>query len=84
MQYRDNGYDVRTILLCIAALSAALSAQDFTGTWQGTLRNATGKNVRLTTKIARIGDKLTATLYTIDQPSQPVPATSLTLSSRSK
>ena len=65
-EYPDNGYEVRTILLCIAALSATLPAQDFTGTWQGTLRTAAGKDVRLTTKIARIGDKLTATLYTID------------------
>lgn len=64
----------------MAALSVgALLAQDMTGTWQGAITNAKGKELRIVTKIARGADqKLSATLYSIDQQSPAIPASSVT------
>jgi uncharacterized protein (TIGR03435 family) len=68
--------------VALAALSVGLLfAQDITGTWQGTLKNANGKELRLVAKISRTPatEKLAATFYSIDQPSPPFNAGSVTL-----
>jgi uncharacterized protein (TIGR03435 family) len=64
----------------LAALSVgALFAQDFVGTWQGTLKNAKGKELRLVAKITRApNEKLAATFYSIDQNGASFPAGALT------
>lgn len=65
-------------LFVLAALPLTpLFAQDFTGTWQGTL-SAGPQNLRIVMKIAMENGKLTATDYSIDQTGQPFPATSVT------
>jgi uncharacterized protein (TIGR03435 family) len=53
-----------------------LLAQDFVGTWQGTL-NPGGRELRIVIKIARDGDKLKATNYSIDQGGPPIPASAI-------
>jgi uncharacterized protein (TIGR03435 family) len=65
----------------LAALSlGALFAQDFVGTWQGTLKNAkNGKELRLVAKISRAqNEKLAATFYSIDQNGAVLPAGTVT------
>jgi uncharacterized protein (TIGR03435 family) len=64
----------------MAALSlGALLAQDVIGTWQGTLKNPKGKELRLVAKISRLPtEKLAATFYSIDQGGQPIPAGAVT------
>jgi uncharacterized protein (TIGR03435 family) len=68
-------------LLCLVALlslsSSALHAQDVTGSWQGTL--PAGKGLRIVVKFSRDDGKLKALLYSIDQASQPIPASSVEL-----
>jgi len=60
-----------TVLLAALSLTA-LFAQDFTGTWQGTL-NFKGKELRIVSKISRAAnEKLAATFYSIDQGGQPI------------
>jgi uncharacterized protein (TIGR03435 family) len=62
-------------MMALAALrGSALQAQDVTGNWQGTLQPGQQK-VRIVFKIALENDKLTATLYTVDQPSPPFATT---------
>jgi uncharacterized protein (TIGR03435 family) len=62
-------------MMALAALpGSALQAQDITGNWQGTLQPGQQK-VRIVFKIALENDKLTATLYTVDQPSPPFATT---------
>jgi uncharacterized protein (TIGR03435 family) len=69
---------MKNLKLCIAALAAltgsALQAQNLAGNWQGTLELGPRK-VRLLFKIAPDGEKLKATLYTVDQPSPPIATT---------
>jgi uncharacterized protein (TIGR03435 family) len=50
------------------------------GTWQGSLKNPKGKELRLVGKIVRNPDneKLAATFYSIDQGGQPIPAGTVT------
>lgn len=64
----------------IAALSlGALFAQDFTGTWQGTLKIGKGKELKMVAKVTRAAnEKLAATFYSIDQGGQPINAGSVT------
>jgi len=64
----------------LAALSVcAIFAQDMVGTWQGTLKNAKGKELRLVGKISKAAnEKLAATFYSIDQGGQPIPAGAVT------
>lgn len=64
------------IALAMVSLSA-LQAQNLAGTWQGTLE-AGPRKLRIVFKIALDDDKLKATLYSIDQPSPPIPASSIT------
>ncbi len=54
-----------------------LQAQNVTGTWQGTLE-AGPRKLRIVFKISLEDDKLKATLYSIDQPSPPLPASTVT------
>jgi uncharacterized protein (TIGR03435 family) len=69
-----------TLVAALTALSGqALFAQDFTGTWQGTL-TAGPQSLRVVMKIAQEGGKLTATNYSIDQTGQPFPAGAVTQS----
>src|SRR5262245_31903110 len=61
-------------ILTVAAFSrGALYAQNFTGTWQGTLKGP--RELRIVMKIS-VGDddKLKAELYSIDQPGPAIPA----------
>jgi len=64
----------------LAALSiGVLLAQDMVGTWQGSLKNPKGKELRLVGKISRAAnEKLAATFYSIDQGGQPIPAGAVT------
>ncbi len=67
-----------TVAAALSALSGhVLFAQDFTGTWQGTLQDGP-QSLRIVMKIAREGGKLTATHYSIDQTGQPFPASAVT------
>src|SRR5580700_2216921 len=62
-------------LLALAALQGtALQAQNITGDWQGTLE-VPQRKVRLIFKIGLENDKLTATIYTVDQASPPIATT---------
>lgn len=64
-------------LVALAALPGLLPAQEITGTWQGTL--TVGRELRMVLKIAKTpGGSLDATLYSIDQPAPPIPATAVT------
>jgi hypothetical protein len=57
-------------IIALAALSgSALQAQNFTGTWQGTLK-AGPQELRTVIKISLDDDKLKAILYSIDQKAQ--------------
>ena len=62
-------------MTALAALSlGVLVAQDFVGTWQGSLKNAKGKEFRLVGKLSRAtNEKLSVTFYSIDQGGQPLP-----------
>jgi len=61
-------------LLALVAVSATLMhAQDLVGTWQGTFE-ANGRPLRVVFKIVNEGG-LKATLYNIDVPAPPLPAT---------
>ena len=63
----------------MAALSiGALLAQDMAGTWQGTLKNPKGKELRLVGKISKTNEKLAATFYSIDQGGAPINAGAVT------
>lgn len=65
-------------MMAFAMLSgSALQAQTVTGDWQGTLE-AGPRKLRLVFKISLADDKLKATLYSIDQPSPAMPASSVT------
>jgi len=64
--------------IAFAMLSASvLQAQTITGSWQGTLE-AGPRKLRIIFKISLEDDKLKAALYSIDQPSPPMPASSVT------
>ncbi len=53
----------------------AIFAQDMVGTWQGSLKNAKGKDLKLVIKIARnpANEKLSANFFAIDVSGQPIP-----------
>jgi uncharacterized protein (TIGR03435 family) len=68
-----------TLALSLCA-GSALSAQSFPGTWQGALKvpQAPKGELRLVLKISTTaGDKLAAELYSIDQRTPAIPATSI-------
>jgi uncharacterized protein (TIGR03435 family) len=73
---------MKKLLLSITALcvlpGGALSAQNMTGTWQGTLKVQTTA-VRIAMKISRADDEsLMATLYNVDQAAAGLNATAVT------
>ena len=73
-------------ILAMAALSGVasfsqLSAQNITGTWQGAIKppQGRGRELRIVLKISTTdADKLTAVMYSIDQQSPAIPATTFT------
>jgi len=73
-------------ILAMAALSGVasfsqLSAQNITGTWQGAIQPPQGRGggLRIVLKISTTdADKLTAVMYSIDQQSPAIPATTFT------
>jgi len=73
---------MKKLMLSIVALVAfsrgALYAQNFTGTWQGTLKPQGPRELRIVIKIS-VGDddKLKAELYSIDQPGPAIPASQI-------
>jgi uncharacterized protein (TIGR03435 family) len=75
---------MKKLLLSIIALAlsgSALLAQSLVGTWQGTLKVPQAPNGELRTvfKISTTdADNLKAVLYSIDQPGQGIPATTVT------
>ena len=63
-----------------AAITAATATHqhgDIAGDWQGTLE--AGRSLRLVVKIAKTDKGWSANFYTVDQPSQPLTASSVTL-----
>lgn len=69
------------LLASLAAFSAgALFAQDITGTWQGALQVAAGRELRVVYKITKADTGgLKATMYSIDQGGQGIPVSSVTV-----
>src|ERR1041385_6020945 len=73
-------------IIAFAALSASasfsqLSAQNITGTWQGSLKppQGAGRDLRTVIKVSTTdNDKLAAVFYSIDQQSPAIPATTFT------
>jgi uncharacterized protein (TIGR03435 family) len=73
-------------IIALAALSGGasfsqLSAQNITGTWQGSLKPPQGQGIELRTVIkisTTDNDKLAAVFYSIDQQSPAIPATTFT------
>lgn len=59
------------------AQAEAAHAPDLVGNWQGTL--AAGKGLRTILRISKVDGKLKADFYSIDQSSQPVAVTSISL-----
>lgn len=70
---------LRLWVIALAALpGSSVQAQTITGTWQGTLKNAQ-QDLRIVVKISTTeADKLAAVLYSIDQRSPGIPATTFT------
>ncbi len=71
-------------IIALAILSGGasfsqLSAQSITGTWQGAIQPPQGKELRIVIKVSTTdADKLAAVMYSIDQQSPAIPATSFT------
>ena len=71
-------------IIALAALSGGasfsqLSAQNITGTWQGEIQPPQGKGLRIVIKVSTTdADKLAAVMYSIDQQSPAIPATTFT------
>jgi uncharacterized protein (TIGR03435 family) len=72
----------RIIALAILVGGASfsqLSAQNITGTWQGEIQPPQGKGLRIVIKVSTTdADKLAAVMYSIDQQSPAIPATTFT------
>jgi uncharacterized protein (TIGR03435 family) len=70
---------VKKLVLLIVVLGVlmggALRAQDFTGSWQGTLKD--GKDLRLILVVSKEGGKLQGKLYSIDESAQPYTVSSI-------
>ena len=70
-------------IIALAALSGGALAQNITGTWQGAIQppQAQGRGLRIVLKISTTdADKLAAVMYSIDQQSPAIPATTFTRS----
>jgi uncharacterized protein (TIGR03435 family) len=70
---------VKKLMLLIVTLGVlmgvALRAQDFTGNWQGTLKD--GKDLRLILVVSGEGGRLQGKLYSIDETAQPYTVSSI-------
>jgi len=68
-------------MFALAALRGSVlqgqNVQNLTGTWQGALKSPNGQ-LRIVVKISLADDKLRAVLYSIDQQSPPIPASTIT------
>lgn len=73
-------YTPSIVTLALATVGALL-AQDLTGTWQGTLTPAPGKDLRVVFKIAKAdsGSGMKGTLFSIDQGGTPIGASGVTI-----
>lgn len=65
------------LIACVALVCTAARAQDVTGTWQGTLK--AGKDLRTILVVAKENGKLKASMYSIDQGSMALKASSISL-----
>jgi len=68
-------------IIALAALSGGAFAQNITGTWQGAIQppQPQGRGLRIVLKISTTdADKLAAVMYSIDQQSPAIPATTFT------
>ena len=68
-------------IIALAALPGSAFAQNITGTWQGAIQppQAQGRELRIVIKISTTdADKLAAVMYSIDQQSPAIPATTFT------
>src|SRR6516225_1266759 len=68
-------------MMSLAAWSVGtLTAQDLTGTWQGTLAPPNGKELRIVVKVTKgEGGALRGAMYSIDQGGGAIPANPVTL-----
>jgi len=72
---------MRKILVCLSALAllaGCLCAQDIAGDWQGTLK-AGPQELRVIFQISKADSGWKAAMYSIDQTTDPIPVTSVTL-----
>jgi uncharacterized protein (TIGR03435 family) len=73
---------MKKMLLCLIALitltGSAMRAQDITGSWQGTL-HAPNKDLRTILVVSKDDGKLKAKMYSIDQTSQSINASSVSV-----
>jgi len=63
--------------LTAQAAAPAPAANGIAGTWQGTLH--AGRDLRIVMKVTTDGGAVKATMYSLDQGGQPIPATSASL-----
>lgn len=68
----------RWIVVLATLAGGTAHAQDMAGNWQGTLQ-AGGRELRLVFSIANADGGLRAVMYSIDQGTQPIPATTVAL-----
>lgn len=65
------------LIACVVLVGTTLRAQDVTGTWQGTLK--AGKDLRTILVVSKDNGKLKASMYSIDQGSMALKASSVSL-----
>lgn len=65
-----------TIGMMKAAAQTAPAKTGIEDTWQGTLHLPGGKDLRIVVKVAGTGSAMKATMYSLDQGGQPIPASS--------
>ena len=67
-----------SVVMFATLACTGLRAQDIAGQWQGTLKTP-GPELRIVLQIAKDGAGWKADLYSIDQTTDPLPATSISL-----
>jgi uncharacterized protein (TIGR03435 family) len=65
------------LTMCVALICTAAQAQDVTGTWQGTLK--AGQDLRTILVVSKDNGRLKGSMYSIDQGSMEIKASSITL-----
>ncbi len=77
-----RGPRIAALALLVASImlpQTSLFGQSLTGTWQGTLQTANGRELRIVMKVSTTdADSLKAVMYSIDQGGQPIPAGAVT------